>query len=175
MSRLLKKIGQGFNNHMIKTGRQKARLVLLDQSDRTLKDLGMSRELLEKGNAYWPWQSSEDQPVPVRNAKKAAHGDEATAIRTLKAFSDRELRDIGISRGSIVDSVRNGRPGIEATPASTQTLERLAQESIATASAVDINETVAVNSARRKPATSNDTIRQPVDKPSGDNDRRAAA
>ena len=42
------------------------------------------------------------------------------AIRQLRAFSDAELRDMGITRGEIAHVVRFGRTGIEAnTPAPT--------------------------------------------------------
>ena len=41
------------------------------------------------------------------------------AERQLKALSDKELRDLGISRGEIPHVVRNGRPGIDTDPDTT--------------------------------------------------------
>jgi len=41
------------------------------------------------------------------------------AERQLQALSDKELRDLGISRGEIHYVVRNGRPGIDTDPDTT--------------------------------------------------------
>ena len=41
------------------------------------------------------------------------------AERQLQALSDKELRDLGISRGEIPYVVRNGRPGIDTDPDTT--------------------------------------------------------
>lgn len=35
------------------------------------------------------------------------------AIKELSAYSDKELHDVGISRGSIEEAVLNGRPGVD--------------------------------------------------------------
>ena len=37
----------------------------------------------------------------------------ADAMRELQTYSDKELHDLGISRGSVVDAVVSGRDGIE--------------------------------------------------------------
>ena len=40
---------------------------------------------------------------------------EQVHVNELQSYSDADLADLGISRGTIRDSVRNGRPGIERT------------------------------------------------------------
>ena len=92
--------------------REEARCTLLRMSDRNLQDIGISREKLEMGVGAWPWQ--------VDGKGRAADTDKTItpamrkqAIRELQAYSDRELHDLGLSRGDIVDAVNNGRPGID--------------------------------------------------------------
>lgn len=168
MSNLLKSIGQRYNNHMIKIGRQKARAVLLDQSDRTLQDLGISRTLLQQGNHQWPWQNEEEeQPAPARR-RTVSRREEAKAIRTLRALSNRELSDIGISRGSIIDSVRNGRPGVERNPMPSQLLANMAHE--APTATIEQIETAASNSPDNTP-TPTPTAPTPME----GSDKRVAA
>lgn len=132
MSILLKTIGNRYNNYMINVGRQRSRSVLMNQSTRTLQDMGISRSLLEKGVAYWPWREA-DQPMPAKSEQLSQRA-EAKAIRELRALSDHDLRDIGITRGEIVSAVRYGRAGVQATTASSRVLEQLARDSISTAS-----------------------------------------
>jgi len=88
--------------------KRRDRKLLLQLDDRTLTDINISRELLEQGVKAWPWRLHEDS---VRVA--AAANEIRTAVKELQNYSDAELADLGISRGSIQDAVLHGRPGIE--------------------------------------------------------------
>lgn len=125
----LNSMGSAYTNHMISVGRQQARSYLLAQSNRTLQDLGFSRTLLEAGTSYWPWQTEEYQPQNVAGSETSKR-DEAKAIRELRALSDRELNDLGITRGTIVEVVRNGRPGIDKPVAASQVQRPVPQQSV---------------------------------------------
>lgn len=109
MFQLLKSFAKGYENYMTNIGRAQARRVLLTQSDRSLEDMGISRHLLAKGVDAWPWREGEVKVVPTHIEETSARRDEKRAIRELRAMSNAELRDMGISRGGIVDAVRNGR------------------------------------------------------------------
>ncbi|OED37970.1 hypothetical protein AB833_21560 [Chromatiales bacterium (ex Bugula neritina AB1)] len=164
MSLLLKSIGTAYKNYMINVGRQRAREVLLSQSDRTLQDLGLSRILLSKGISHWPWRE-EDQPMPVA-PPRISRREEAKAIRELRALSNHDLRDIGLTRGEIVDAVRHGRPGIEFKPASSLVLEKLAQESISS---------VATTADDARASNSPDNTPVPPMSPVSGNEKKEAA
>lgn len=101
-SRMLK----GYENYMIRRGREEARHILLTRSDRALEDLGFSRHALETGIEEWPWR------VPEELSPELA-ADEQNAIAELQLLSDKELQDLGIARGRIIESVVLGREGIE--------------------------------------------------------------
>ena len=101
-------------------GRSRVRQTLLQFSDRQLADAGFSRELLLAGNKAWPWRASSEEweqriyssqvakPEPELNP-----ADVQSAIEELHAYSDQELEDLGLTRGTIEYAVRNGRPGFE--------------------------------------------------------------
>ena len=61
---------------------------------------GYSWELLRTGTAQWPWRQTPEAAAEEQEIRRA--------IQELKQFSDRELHDIGISRGSIEHAVRYG-------------------------------------------------------------------
>ena len=89
-----------------KSGRRKALAELNTMSDRTLEDLGISRALLSQGIQSWPWKND----MTINNAPKTSKSNEIkAAIKELQAYNDRDLADLGISRGEIVDLVTNGR------------------------------------------------------------------
>lgn len=89
-----------------KSSRRKALTELNTMSDRTLEDLGISRSLLSQGVQSWPWKSN----VALNNTVKTSKRSEIkAAIKELQAYNNRELADMGISRGEIVDVVMNGR------------------------------------------------------------------
>lgn len=97
----------GYENHMIRKGREEARNVLLTRSDRDLEDLGFSRYSLESGIDAWPWRAPEEEDLTDLESVRLA------AIAELKALNDKDLHDLGISRGRIAESVELGREGIE--------------------------------------------------------------
>ena len=89
-----------------KSGRRKALAELNSMSDRTLEDLGISRALLSQGIQSWPWKNN----VALNTTAKQSKSSEIkAAIKELQAYNDRDLADLGISRGEIVDVVMNGR------------------------------------------------------------------
>src|SRR5215813_10223396 len=87
--------------------RSRARHELLQLDDRRLADIGYSRDLLEAGVSAWPWRL----PAEAATARPLGEADYAQAVAELKASSDADLRDLGISRAGIEDAVRYGRPG----------------------------------------------------------------
>ncbi len=135
MFNLITLIHKGYDQYMTRVARQHALQVLARQSDATLRDIGISRELLNSGVSSWPWQSAEQSPTQnavsgavsvtaastmqhqklASSSRKTYHKvmSKARAIRELRSYSNRELRDLGITRDSIVEAVNHGRPGIE--------------------------------------------------------------
>jgi len=92
--------------------RSRARHELLQLDDRRLADIGYSRALLEVGVSAWPWRLLADAATaPMPRMRRLGEADYAEAIAELKASSDADLRDLGISRAGIEDAVRYGRPG----------------------------------------------------------------
>jgi uncharacterized protein YjiS (DUF1127 family) len=92
--------------------RSRARHELLRLDDRRLADIGYSRALLEAGVSAWPWRlPAEAATAPLPRARRLGEADYAQAIAELKASTDADLRDLGISRAGIEDAVRFGRPG----------------------------------------------------------------
>ena len=107
-----------FMAYMEHYGKVKSRQILLGLSDRQLEDAGISKELLLEGTSAWPWRI-EDQPlVPLNNIDLAHLNDIVPtavpdneyhqAVSELERMSDRELLDMGISRGEIRHAVRHG-------------------------------------------------------------------
>ena len=109
MFQVLKTALKGYENYMTRVGRSQARRVLLTQDQRALEDMGISYSLLLKGTSEWPWREDTEaaEYAPIKDTP--SRRDEKRAIRELRAMTNAELRDIGISRGGIVDAVRNGR------------------------------------------------------------------
>ena len=78
-----------------------------------LKELGFSPDLLTQGMIAWPWREGEhDKEI---KDLECAIAEEKSSVHQLSSYTDSELHDLGISRGSIKTSVRYGRPGIEHT------------------------------------------------------------
>ena len=107
MFQFLKTFAAGFENYTTKIGRAQACQVLLAQSDRSLDDMGISRHLLLQGEDAWPWRDGEAN-VLSHIEEKNNRRKENRAIFELRAMSNAELSDIGITRGGIVDAVRHG-------------------------------------------------------------------
>jgi len=92
--------------------KKQTRDYLLSLSDRLLEDAGFSRPLLEQGLNAWPWRTKEFQQSfgePAIPSKKEID----TAVSTLRSFSDKDLRDLGIGRGEISYVVEHGRQGFD--------------------------------------------------------------
>ena len=93
----------------LKRSRMRKELLALDA--RRLADIGYSRELLEAGVAAYPWLLPAEDAVHLALPGQRSEADYARAVAELKASSDADLRDLGISRAGIEDAVRFGRPG----------------------------------------------------------------
>lgn len=106
---ILNNLVRSFNSYKTYMGRTKARKVLLKSSDRMLEDAGFSRDLLESGVKAWPWHAPVVSLVPL----KFKQTGNVEAIRELHTYSDKELNDLGISRGSIPHVVMFGRDDID--------------------------------------------------------------
>jgi len=89
-----------------KSGRRKALAELNTMSDRTLEDLGISRALLSQGIQSWPWKSNMELNEIAKPNKR---NEIRAAIKELQALNDKDLADIGISRGEIPHVVKYGR------------------------------------------------------------------
>jgi len=77
---------------------------------------GISPELLQQGPVAYPWRKEKDtlsRQKPVVNLPVSDEAAIRLGIRELSACSDSELHDLGITRGSIADVVRHGRPDVE--------------------------------------------------------------
>ena len=84
---------------------------LRNMTDRQLIDCGFSPELVADGLKGWPWRidSTTTEPPILEHLIK----EEQRHVTELQNYSDSELADLALSRGTIRDSVRHGRPGIE--------------------------------------------------------------
>jgi|SRR5690349_21314938 uncharacterized protein YjiS (DUF1127 family) len=94
--------------------RSRLRHDLLQLDARRLADIGYSRDLLEEGVRAWPWRLPTDPAAglgPLQLSRPLSEADYAQAVAELKASSDADLRDLGISRANIEEVVRYGRPG----------------------------------------------------------------
>ena len=89
-----------------RSSRRKALIELNSMSDRSLEDMGVSRALLSQGIQSWPWKNSTELNNTAKTSKRR---EIRAAIKELQAYNDRDLADLGISRGEIVDMVTNGR------------------------------------------------------------------
>ena len=94
--------------------RSRLREKLLQLHNRTLADMGFSRELLKRGVRGWPWRTPVDPAVDlgrVEFGRSLTEADCAAAVAELEAYSDADLKDLGLSRAGIPDAVRHGRSG----------------------------------------------------------------
>lgn len=114
MNRLFALAGSSYNRIKTNLARRQALNALMRQSDATLRDIGISRELLHAGVDCWPWHAIERPPLRASSVTRVSPNTaEATrAVRELKSYSDRELRDIGITRDTIAEAVYHGRGGV---------------------------------------------------------------
>src|SRR5882757_5149114 len=98
-----------FSDVMTWMQRSRLRQRLLRMDQRRLDDIGYSRALLEDGVRAWPWRLPVDSIAGL--GRFALGPDYAKAIAELRAYSDADLSDLGLTRGTIEDAVRNGRTG----------------------------------------------------------------
>lgn len=99
-----------------KSGRMRTRRVLLNMSERQLRDFGFSKQLLLQGESGWPWRENAEPQMAKIPAVAVVQQDRRAlkqAMNELHSFSDRELAELGVSRHSIKDVVLHGRPDIE--------------------------------------------------------------
>jgi uncharacterized protein YjiS (DUF1127 family) len=91
--------------------RSRLRQKLLKMDQRRLDDIGYSRALLEDGVRAWPWRTPADQLGGLSLSRTLPPAVFAKAVAELRAYSDAELGDLGLTRGTIEEAVRDGRPG----------------------------------------------------------------
>ena len=94
--------------------RSQLRKQLLARDDRVLADIGISRDLLQRGVRAWPW-TTPAEPVEGLGRFKlepaVSEAEYATAVAELEGYADADLWDLGLTRGTIEEAVRHGRPG----------------------------------------------------------------
>ena len=102
-----------FSDLMTWMQRSRLRQRLLRMDERRLEDIGYSRGLLEDGVRAWPWRLPADSIAALGRFELGSFRgpDYAKAAAELRAYSDAELSDLGLTRGTIEHAVRNGRPG----------------------------------------------------------------
>lgn len=115
-----KKVGNLFIEAQMRNAKVRVHQQLMRMSDRQLEDSGFSKALVADGVEAWPWRAideSEQLPGLALAARPAVlTADESAvkqAIAELSDYSDRELADLGVSRGSLEDAVRYGRAEVE--------------------------------------------------------------
>jgi uncharacterized protein YjiS (DUF1127 family) len=94
---------------VVRMGYARARAQLLQLSDRTLDDIGISRVLLAQGIDAWPWR----EVSPTVSTIDEAPLDVKPAIAELRRYNDAELNELGIARSQIETIVVKGREGID--------------------------------------------------------------
>jgi len=95
---------------------------LLQMSDRQLADFGFSKIMLLEGVSAWPWRLHDEaatvpgisslvstKPEVQKQGPAPSAREIRQAIKELSAYSDRELSELGLSRGNIAEVVRFGR------------------------------------------------------------------
>lgn len=113
------------------SSKSRLRTQLLGMSDRQLEDYGFSRDALLQGISAWPWrvdgvadaisagtslhaEGLTDAPVITQVAPaKISRKSIRKAVKELNSYSDRELAELGVTRQSIKEVVRYGRPAVE--------------------------------------------------------------
>lgn len=114
----LKNFFTRYDNYMTMKGREDVRQILLNKGNRALEDMGISPYLLNQGVDAWPWREGEVPAKPAQVTAISNTREQRRAIRELRSMSNAELSDLGITRGSIPDVVKNGRAMDQAHEAS---------------------------------------------------------
>lgn len=102
----MKKMFKAIQNYLEEYGKHRTRHVLLSMSDKQLHDVGISRDLLIKGVQAWPWRMSDT--TAGQTVTPISKPEIKQAVRELQDMSDRELLDMGLSRGEIKHAVVYG-------------------------------------------------------------------
>jgi len=76
-----------------------------------LIDSGFSPTLIREGVSAWPWR--EDNQTEMLSEIEYRLAEEQRCVTELQSYSNSELADLGLYRGSIREAVRYGRPGID--------------------------------------------------------------
>ena len=80
-------------------------------SENQLVSSGYSPALVNQGISAWPWRDGH-QSENLSESEWFIE-EEQRCVNELERLTDSELTDLGLSRGSIRQSVRLGRPGID--------------------------------------------------------------
>ncbi|RVU85478.1 DUF1127 domain-containing protein [Leucothrix sargassi] len=107
----LSKLSERVSTAFELSGHSKVLAHLNTLSDTQLEDLGFSRQLMSQGVAAYPWKENgvSVSSLPTLTETRATSKEIKEAIAELKAYNNRELEDIGISRYEIEEVVLNGR------------------------------------------------------------------
>lgn len=110
----LRNILRNYENYAISRGRRQAHEVLMRYDDRLLSDMGIERTQLDKGVGAWPWRLVDQTATATANSgERLKMLEQQRAVNELQKYSDNELRDLGITRGTIGHAVRFGREDID--------------------------------------------------------------
>ncbi|MBX2881770.1 MAG: DUF1127 domain-containing protein [Granulosicoccus sp.] len=105
------KLINGIARFFEQSGKLRVMAYLRGLPDNQLLAWGFSPAQLNQGISGWPWRL--DTPPATTSTIENTSVAVQNSIKELQRFSDVELADLGLNRGSIEDAVRNGRPGIE--------------------------------------------------------------
>lgn len=96
-----------------KSGKLRMQSYLMRLPTSQLIAWGYSPTQLSKGISAWPWRL-EDQPMAASSTETAFTAKQLRAsVKELQSFSNAELADMGLNRGTIEHAVRYGRQGLE--------------------------------------------------------------
>jgi uncharacterized protein YjiS (DUF1127 family) len=100
-------------NFAEKYSRIKTLQILERMPDRQLEDAGLCAALVRGGIEYYPWRVNEPAiPLPNHKPKHKTVGLSRRELRRaeaeLRALTNKELADLGLSRGNIPYAVRYG-------------------------------------------------------------------
>ncbi len=111
MANVIPALAQGIESLRLYLTRERIRRSLLSRSDHALDDIGVSRELLERGAGLWPWRSDgEAATVSVASVARLTNRLRLRrAFRELEERRDREAAIAGTAHERIADAMRRGR------------------------------------------------------------------
>ena len=131
MSNVFKSIKDIYVSAAMKHSKGRLRTQLLGMTDRQLEDYGFSRDALLQGISAWPWRVDSVADAIAAGTSLKAEGVSVAPVvaqiapakmsrrsirkaeKELNSYSNRELAEMGVTRQSIKEVVRYGRPTIE--------------------------------------------------------------